>query len=124
MPIESGILVAFDRFGQHFAYARQYDDRDCSKQSGEKRQKAEALQADASRRGGKVMLLSPEDFDRLIMMNVRNVGEECRRSERPLNSMADLFKQAQLTQPAGGTHACLESPKAPIGSASGTAQVG
>lgn len=71
MLVKPGIYVAFDRFGEHFRYARHPDNQLCIKQSQEQQLKVEALKEEAQRRGGKVMLLSLDEFDSLILRNIR-----------------------------------------------------
>lgn len=67
----TGIYVAFDRFGAHYDYARHFDSErngdDALVQAG----KIAALKADAASRGGKVDLLTLEEFDALILTNWR-----------------------------------------------------
>jgi len=71
MLVRPGIYVAFDRHGEHCGYARHPDFCSCPKRSLQQTQKVEALHEDAQRRGGKVMLLSLEEFDKLILLNIR-----------------------------------------------------
>ena len=66
-----GIYVAFDRHGEHFGYARHPDFCSCTKRSREQIHKVEALEEEAKRCSGRVELLSLEEFDRLILLNIR-----------------------------------------------------
>ncbi len=71
MLVRPGIYVAFDRHGEHCGYARHPDFCSCPKRFQEQTRKVEALEEQAQRRGGKVMLLSLEEFDKLILLNIR-----------------------------------------------------
>ncbi len=71
MLVKAGIWVGFDRFGDHSGYARHPDSHTCAKRSGEQRHKVAAFHKEASRRGGKVILLSLDEFDGLILRNSR-----------------------------------------------------
>jgi hypothetical protein len=67
MDTEPGIFVALDRFGEHFAYARHPDSHVCKGKAAEQTQKIENMHMQASDRGGKVVLLSLDEFDALIL---------------------------------------------------------
>lgn len=68
---QPGVYVAFDRFGVHFAYARHPDSVSCHGRSSEQAARINAMTAEAILRGGKVVHLSLEAFDRLILFNAR-----------------------------------------------------
>ncbi|WP_079212679.1 hypothetical protein [Brucella pituitosa] len=71
MLVRPGIYVAFDRHGEHCGYARHPDFHNCPERFQEQTRKVEALEEEAQRRGGKVMLLSLEEFDKLILLHIR-----------------------------------------------------
>lgn len=71
MLVRPGIYVAFDRHGEHCGYARHPDFCSCPKRSLQQRHKVEVLEEEAQRRGGKIMRLSLEEFDKLILLHFR-----------------------------------------------------
>ncbi|MGW6780218.1 hypothetical protein ACWF50_19575 [Brucella pseudogrignonensis] len=71
---QPGVYVAFDRFGVHFAYARHPDSAGCTGRGSEQAARIEAMTAEAILRGGKVVHLSLEAFDRLILFKAKLEG--------------------------------------------------
>lgn len=73
-PERRGIYVAFDRDGNHFAYAKHPDDirelpgiKDPDGEAAEQRRAIAGYRRQAKRKGGKVELLTPDEYQRRVI---------------------------------------------------------
>lgn len=79
---EPGIYVAFDRFGQHYEYARHPDSKVCANRQNEQRKKVASLQEKARLHQGRVALLSLTEFDAMVLAGINYLNLRHRMPEK------------------------------------------